>query len=229
MNHYLSAFANHRISLIILLFLGTLSLFLPVSSSAADEELISLAVKDEPLGDVLYKVSMATGYDISLDNKWQNYRVTASLKKVPLNKGLKRILKNLNSAIIYVSSQKIKIIIFDKPTSEGAPYTPSDEKSVDRTPVSQRPSYHSGRQRPPLPTSQAIEKEDSSGTNEEPLDTPVVSDQGSETSTPDNEGEEKTTSESLKAGSDEGTNKDLEDKASEESSENDNQTESKNE
>ena len=229
MNHYLSAFANHRISLIILLFLGTLSLFLPVSSSAADEKLISLAVKDEPLGDVLYKVSMATGYDISLDNKWQNYRVTASLKKVPLHKGLKRILKNLNSAIIYVSSQKIKIIIFDKTAPEGASNTPSDEKSVDRTPVSQRPSYRPGRQPPPLPTSQAIEKEDSSGTNEEPLDTPVVSDQGSETSPPDNEGEEKTTSESLKADPNEGTNKDLEDKSSEGSSENDNQTESKNE
>jgi len=234
MNHYFSAFADHRIALTILLFLATLSLFLPVSSSAASEidsgeKLISLTVKDEPLSDVLYKVSMATGYDISLDSKWQNYRVTASLEEVPLQKGLKRILKNLNSAIIYVSSKKIKIIIFDKTASEGASYTPSDEKPLDRTPVSQRPSYRPGRQRNPLPTSQAIEKENSSGTNEEPFDTPVVSDQGSETSTPDNEGEEKTTPESLKAGPNEGTDKDLEDKSSEESSENDNQTGSKNE
>ena len=145
MNHYFSAFADHRIALIILLFLATLSLFLPVSSSAASEidsgeKLISLTVKDEPLGDVLYKVSMATGYDISLDDKWQNYRVTASLEEVSLQKGLKRILKNLNSAIIYVSSKKIKIIIFDKTASEGASYTPSDETPLDRTPVSQQPS-----------------------------------------------------------------------------------------
>ena len=112
MNRYFSVFAHHRIVLIIPLFFAALFLFLPISSSTADEidageELISLSAKNEPLGDVLYKVSMATGYDISLDNKWQNYRVTASLEKVPLHKGLKRILKNLNSAIIYVSSKKI--------------------------------------------------------------------------------------------------------------------------
>jgi hypothetical protein len=207
MKHYFSVFAHHHIALIILLFFATLSLFLPISLSAANEtdagdELISLTVKDEPLGDVLYKVSMATGYDISLDNKWQNYRVTASLEEVSLHKGLKRILRNLNSAIIYVSSKKIKIIIYDKTASEEASYAPSAEKSLDRTPVSQRRPYPPSEHRPP--TSQAIEKEDSSGTDEEPSDNPVVSDN-------------------------EETNKDLEEKYSEESSEQDKQTESKNE
>jgi hypothetical protein len=207
MKHYFSVFAHHHIALIILLFFATLSLFLPISLSAANEtdagdELISLTVKDEPLGDVLYKVSMATGYDISLDNKWQNYRVTASLEEVSLHKGLKRILRNLNSAIIYVSSKKIKIIIYDKTASEEASYAPSAEKSLDRTPVSQRRPYPPSEHRPP--TSQAIEKEDSSGTDEEPSDNPVVSDN-------------------------EETNKDLEEKSSEESSEQDNQSESKNE
>ena len=232
MNHYFSVFTHHRISLIILLFLAALSLFLPISSSPANEidageELISLTVKNEPLGDVLYKVSMATGYDISLDNKWQNYRVTASLEKVPLHKGLKRILKNLNSAIIYVSSKKIKIIIYDKTASEGASLAPSTDQSFERPPVFQRRPNRPSEHRPP--TSQAIEREDSSGTNEEPSDNPVVSDQGSETSTPDSEGVEKTNPESLKTDPNEGTNKDLEDKSSEESSENNNQTESKNE
>jgi len=232
MNLYFSVFAHHRIALIIPLFLAALSLFLPMSSSAgngidAGEELISLTVKNEPLGDVLYKVSMATGYDISLDNKWQNYRVTASLEKVPLHKGLKRILKNLNSAIIYVSSKKIKIIIYDKTAAEGASLAPSTDQSLERTPVSQRRPNRPSEHRPP--TSQAVEKEDGSGTNEELSDNPVVSDQESETSTPDSEIEEKTTSESLKSDPNEGTNKNLEDKSSEQSTENDNQTESKNE
>ena len=232
MNHYFSVFARHRIALIILLFLATLSLFLPISSSPANEidageELISLTVKNEPLGDVLYKVSMATGYDISLDNKWQNYRVTASLEEVSLHKGLKRILKNLNSAIIYVSSKKIKIIIYDKTAPEGASLAPSTDQSFERTPVSQRRPYRPSEHRPPNP--QAIEKEDSSGTDEEPSDNSVVTDQESETSTPDSEGEEKTKPESLKSDPNEGTNIDLKDKSSEESSENDNQTESRNE
>jgi len=232
MKHYFSVFTDQPIVFTIILFLAIFFLMLPVASSAgnktnAGDELISLTVKDEPLGDVLYKVSMATGYDISLDNKWQNYRVTASLEEVSLHKGLKRILKNLNSAIIYVSSKKIKIIIYDKTAPEGPSLAPSTDQSFERTPVSQRRPYRPSEHHPPNP--QAIEKEDSSGTNEEPSDNSIVTDQESETSTPDTEGEEKTKPESLKSDPNEGTNKDLEEKSSEERSENDNQTESRNE
>jgi hypothetical protein len=185
MKHYFNVFAHHHIALIILLFLATLSLFLPISSWAANEtnagdELISLTVKDEPLGDVLYKVSMATGYDISLDNKWQNYRVTASLEKVSLHKGLIRILRNLNYVIIYGSDQKIKIIIYDKTASEGVSSAPSTDKSFNRTSV------------PRLPASQVLEKEDSSGTEEKPSDDSGGSGQESETNAPTSKGDKKT-------------------------------------
>ena len=177
MKHYFNVFAHHHIALIILLFLATLSLFLPISSSAANEtdagdELISLTVKDEPLGDVLVKISMATGYEISLDNKWQSHLVTASLKKVSLHKGLKRILRNLNNVIIYGSDQKIRIIIYGKTLSEGVSSAPSTDKSLNRMPV------------PRLPASQVIEKEDSSGTEEKPSDNSVVSGQESKTNAP---------------------------------------------
>jgi len=233
MKHYFSVFARYHIALTIILFLATLSLFLSMLSSAANEtnagdELISLTVKDEPLGDVLYKVSMATGYDISLDNKWRNYRVTASLEEIPLHKGLKRILRNLNSIIIYVSSKKIKIIIYDKTASEEASDTPSAEKPLDRSPVSQRPSYRPWRQRHPLPTSKVLEKEGRPETNEGSFDNPIVSGQESDINTSAGEGEEKTKPESLKSDPDEETNKDLEDKSSGGSTENDNQAESKN-
>jgi type II secretory pathway component GspD/PulD (secretin) len=232
MKHYFSIFANHRIALIILLFHATLYLFLPISSTVAKEtdageELISLTVKDEPLGDVLYKVSMDTGYDISLDDKWQNYRITASFKEISLHKGLKRILKDLNSAIIYVSNKKIKIIIYGKTASEGASYTPSDEEPLDKTPVSQHPSYRPLRQQRPLPTSQDIKKEDDYETDEESADNTVVSDQGSETGTPSNEEEEKIIPESVQPDSTGGIDKDLEDKSSEGDSEQDSQSESK--
>lgn len=212
MKHDFSVISQQHIAYLIFLFLAMLSLMFPISSTAgnktsAGEELISLSAKDEPLGDVLYKVSVATGYDISLDNKWQNYRVTASFKEVSLHKGLKRILRNLNSAIIYVSSKKIKIIIYDKTASEGATYDP----------VVQRPSYNASE--PQIPASQAIEKEGTSETEEVPAETSVVSDQESETSTQDGEGEEKSKPENAESGPNEGTNKDIKDISSEESSE----------
>lgn len=230
MKHNVGVFKPPHIALITCLFFIALSLFLPSSSwteTDAGDELISLTAKNEPLGDVVYKISMATGYDISVDNKWQNYRVTASLEDVSLHKGLKRILRDLNSAIIYVSKKKIRIIIYDKTASEGASLAPSTDQSFERTPGPQRLPYRPSEHQPPA--SQAVEKEDSSGINEEPSDTPVVSDRESESSVPDSGGEEKTTSESPKSDPNEGANKDIEDKSSEESTENDNQTESKNE
>ena len=185
MKHYFNVFAHHNIALIILVFLATFSLLSPISLSAANEtdagdELISLTVKDEPLEDVLYKVSKATGYDISLDNKWQNYLVTASLEKVSLHKGLIQILRDLNYVIIYDSDQKIKIIIYDKTASEGVSSAPSTDKSFNRTSV------------PRHPASQVLEKEDSYGTEKKPSDKSVSSGQESETNAPTIKGDKKT-------------------------------------
>ncbi|MFO7554011.1 MAG: hypothetical protein R6W88_02290 [Desulfobacterales bacterium] len=219
MKRHFMAFSRHYTALMILLLLAMLSLIFPIPSSAGNEskagdELISLKVKDEPLGNVLNKISVATGYDISLDDKWRNYRVTASLEEVSLHEGLKRILRNLNSAIIYVSSKKIQIIIYDKTASEDTSYAPPAGQPPDRTPPSQRPSSRPLRQRQPLPTPQAIEKENRTKPDEEPTDNAVVSDQESETGTPDSEGEEITKPESFEPDPNERTDKDLEDKSS---------------
>jgi type II secretory pathway component GspD/PulD (secretin) len=170
MKHYFSVFTDQPIVFTIILFLAIFFLMLPIASSAgnktnAGDELISLTVKDELLGDVLKKISMATGYEISLDNKWQSHLVTATLEKVSLYKGLKRILRNLNNVIIYDSDKKIQIIIYDKTAAEGVSSAPSTDKSFNRTPE------------PRLPASQVLEKEDSAGTEEKPSDNPVVSGQ----------------------------------------------------
>jgi type II secretory pathway component GspD/PulD (secretin) len=219
MKHNVGVFTPPHIALITCLFFIALSLFLTSSSWAetdAGDELISLTAKNEPLGDVVYKISMATGYDISVDNKWQNYRVTASLEDVSLHKGLKRILRDLNSAIIYVSSKKIRIIIYDKTASEDASYAPSAGKPIDRTPVFQGRSYPPSEHRPP--TSEVIEKEDRSETDEEPSDSTVVSDQESESNPLAGDGEDNTKPESIPSEPSEGAQKDFEDKSPEKSS-----------
>lgn len=222
-------FARHQIAVLILLLLSILSFISPIPSSAGNEsnagdELISLKVKDEPLGNVLNKISTATGYDISLDNKWQNYRVTASLEEVSLHEGLKRILRDLNSAIIYTSERKIKIVIYDKTASEESSYAPPVEQPSDQGPAIQRPSYRPWRQRHPLPTSPPVEKENRTQPDEEPSDNAVVSDQESESGATDSEGEEITTPESLEPDAKAKTIE-PEDKSSEKNPEQDIQTE----
>jgi hypothetical protein len=207
---YFNVIFDQPIACYVYIFLAVLFLMLPMASSAGNksnsgDELISLTAKDEPLGDVLKKISGATGYEIILDNNWQSYPVTVSLEKVRLNQGLKRILKNLNNVIVYVSSKKIKIIIYDKISSEKGSPALSTDTSVDRRPGSPQRSYRSSE--PGIPDSKALEKE-------APPDNPAVSDEETETGTSGSDEKEDTTSENVKTKTDEGTRTGLENKPS---------------
>ncbi len=177
---YFSIFLDHRITVNIYLFLVFLFLMLPVGSIAGSrandgDELISLTAENEPLGDVVNKISVATGYQIILDHDWRNYPVSVALEKVPLHKGLKRILKDLNNVIVYVSRKKIKIIIYDKISPVAGP----SANPIQRLPVTQQPSYHPPA--PEIPDSQALEKA------ETPTDNSSVSGEESETDASENE------------------------------------------
>jgi type II secretory pathway component GspD/PulD (secretin) len=172
-------------------FLAFLFLMSPVgsfagSSANAGDELISLTAENEPLGNVFNKISVATGYEIVLDHDWRNYPVSVALEKVPLHQGLKRILKDLNNVIVYVSRKKIKIIIYDKISHDAGPSAPP----IQRTPVSQQPSYH-----PPAPgisDSQTLERA------ETPTDDSSVSGEESETGAPENEARKTQETEKIK-------------------------------
>jgi hypothetical protein len=85
------------------------------------EELISLDIKNKPLGEVLEDISAETGYQFSIDESWNKFPVTASIKNEPLHKGLQRILRNLNNAVIYGSDGTIKIKIYEREKSSGNP------------------------------------------------------------------------------------------------------------
>ena len=173
------------------IFLAFLFSMSPVGSFAgssvnAGDELISLTAENEPLGDVFNKISVATGYEIVLDHNWRNYPVSVALEKVPLHQGLKRILKDLNNVIVYVSRKKIKIIIYDKISHDAGP----SEPPVQRAPVSQQPSYHPPA--PAIPDPQALESE------EAPPDDSSVSGEESETGASENEGRKTQETEKIK-------------------------------
>jgi len=91
------------------------------------EEIISLDVTGQPLGEVLEDISEATGYQFIIDESWEEFPINASFKNEPLHKGLKIILRNLNNAVIYGSDHKIKIIIYDAEALSGDPASHSIE------------------------------------------------------------------------------------------------------
>jgi len=99
-----------------------LSIPLPANcENSIAEELISLDIKNKPLGEVLEDISAETGYQFSIDESWNKFPVTASIKNEPLHKGLQRILRNLNNAVIYGSDGTIKIKIYEREKSSGNP------------------------------------------------------------------------------------------------------------
>jgi hypothetical protein len=218
---YMSVFFDQSFAFKIFLFLAFLFLMPSMASLAGNrantgDELISLTAKDEPLGDVLNKISMATGCEIDLDHDWQDYLVSVTLEKVPLQKGLKRILKDLNNVIVYVSNKKIKIIIYDKISPDRGSSAPSNPN--ERSLIAPKRSY-----RPPtpgIPDSQALEKE------EAPPENPAVSGEASETDTDNNDESKNKKLENFKPTRDRRTQKNLEDNSTKRRSEQNNPSES---
>jgi hypothetical protein len=78
------------------------------------EPTLSLEARNEPLGKLLDRISQETAYVFQLDPSWATYPVTISFRNLPLGQGLKRILANLNHAVVYEGPREVRIIIFGK-------------------------------------------------------------------------------------------------------------------
>ena len=92
---------------------GSIATLRALAQEAA-EPLITLSVKDEPLGDALETITRETGYQFNISRKWQDYTVSANIFRLPLEQGLKRLLRSLNHTIIWESDKVITIRVYGK-------------------------------------------------------------------------------------------------------------------
>ena len=74
-------------------------------------------VKNEPLGEVLEDISIAASCQFSIDESWEDYPVTVAFENEPLYRGLKKIFRNVNNAVIFSADRTIKITIYGEVTS----------------------------------------------------------------------------------------------------------------
>jgi hypothetical protein len=81
---------------------------------ATADRLITLTAKNEPLGNVLETISRDTGYRFNLNRKWKDYPVSATIGNLPLEQGLKRLLRSLNYSIVWESDRVVTIMVFGK-------------------------------------------------------------------------------------------------------------------
>jgi type II secretory pathway component GspD/PulD (secretin) len=105
------------------------------------DPVINLTVKDEPLADVLETIAQETGYQFNLSPQWEDHPVSATINNLPLEQGLKRLLRSLNHTIIWEANKTVTIKVYGKvtPGSSGgisfaAPpqtYQEEDEQSIE--------------------------------------------------------------------------------------------------
>ncbi len=105
------------VSILIIGLIGLLGSVLAAPSlatDASDEPLFSLTADAEPLGVLLQEITIQTGYRFTLDGKWQDHPVSAAIANLPLEQGLKRLLRSLNHTIIWDADRRITIMVFGK-------------------------------------------------------------------------------------------------------------------
>jgi len=96
----------------ILAVLGFLEGRPTAAQETTKEPLITVTAANQPLGEVLDQITGETGYQFSLDPKWENHRISATLRDVPLERGLKRLLRSLNHTIIWESDNIVTIVVY---------------------------------------------------------------------------------------------------------------------
>jgi type II secretory pathway component GspD/PulD (secretin) len=77
-------------------------------------EMITLDTENQPLAKVLEDVSQVTGYELVIDENWDDLPITVKFEAIPLEQALKRILAKVNYAIIYSSDRKVLIRIYER-------------------------------------------------------------------------------------------------------------------
>ena len=149
-------------------FCGILNPSPAFGEKSVADEIISLDVTDQPLGEVLEKISDAAGCQFSIDASWEGYPITASFKNEPLYRVLKRIFRDLNNAVIYKSDRTIKIIIYDEsaPSGKKAGYSVAIQPAEAAAPQTQPYSEATA----PQPEVQVSEDSSSAENVEQPSD-----------------------------------------------------------
>lgn len=93
-----------------------IAVMLLVSQNVFCEEPItdsfSLKSEKQPLEEVLKEIGRAGGYTFSIEDAWKDTPISVNFRKLSLDDALKRILANMNYAVIYDSATAIRIVIY---------------------------------------------------------------------------------------------------------------------
>jgi hypothetical protein len=85
------------------------------------EPVFSIISDNEPLNEILAKISKSIGYKIEITKSWEDKTLSVNLKKITIEKGLREIMRiagEPNYALVVDDSmKKVEIRIFDNSLS----------------------------------------------------------------------------------------------------------------
>lgn len=154
----------------LLFIFGSLAVPVAMAQPGAKEPLITLSVNDQPLGEVLDTITAETGYQFKLNSQWQDWPVSATIGNLPLEKGLKRLLRSLNHTIIWESERTVTIMVYGKaePGSAGPavsfaapPQAEQEMSEPDLEPEDQTAEEESGEETDESESAESTDQEDS--------------------------------------------------------------------
>ena len=108
-------------------FIFFISSHLKASNSSSENVVFSITVENTALELVLQKISKFTGYKVTVNEEWKDVPVTANYRDENLEKGLRRLLKGFNHALVIMEEEKKIAITIYGPSSEIRPITASSE------------------------------------------------------------------------------------------------------
>ncbi len=76
--------------------------------------MINLTAENKSLGNILDDITRETGYHFNLNHEWKGHLVSTTIHNLPLERGLKKLLRSLNHTIVWESDRLITIKIFGK-------------------------------------------------------------------------------------------------------------------
>ncbi len=104
------------VCVVILLGWGSNAIQPVLAQAEPSDPIIHLTVKNEPLVDVLDAIEQQTGYQFNLTPQWEDHIVSANINNLPLEKGLKRLLRSLNHTILWEADNIVVIKVYGKAT-----------------------------------------------------------------------------------------------------------------
>lgn len=157
-----------------------------ISENSVADEIISLNVTEQPLGQVLAKISNAANCQFSIDESWEDYPITTAFSNEPLHRGLKLIFRNINNAVIYGEDRTVKIIIYDQGPGSSSPAA----KSINIKPPQESILQNQPFSEATAPQSEVEIAEEDSGPEPLTEETETATEPGTETDEGDRDSEE---------------------------------------